>query len=419
MRPWYRQIDWVLILAWVGLVAVSLVAIYSTTHGRGAEYLPTTSKSNTERQAVWFGVSVIALLVCLTRSPRFIHNLAWPAYLLGIGLLLATAAVGKEVNGAKAWLQIGPAVLQPAEFAKVGTVMAVASLLAGRNPKGKSLRYAIGAVLLLLIPAAITIAGQNDTGTGLVFLGLIPIVLFWSGLPLHILALMMAPAVAGYFSIVLKPAAYVFAALFTLGIWFATRQKKLAVVGAAFTLGVTVVATVAISFLQPHQQARIVSFTNPEAEEFKDNVGYHLVQSKAAIGSGGMTGKGFMQGTQTQGAYIPEQSTDFVFSIIGEEWGFLGSLVVLALYGLLLGRLVKLGAQMRSPFGSLVAAGAAGVFLIHLFVNLGMVTGLLPVIGIPLPFMSYGGTSLLANSLMLAMVVTMHMRRDDFSIYGI
>jgi rod shape determining protein RodA len=171
--------------------------------------------------------------------------------------------------------------------------------------------------------------------------------------------------------------------------------------------------------LQPHQQARIVSFTNPDAEEFKDNVGYHLVQSKAAIGSGWLSGKGFMQGTQTQGAYIPEQSTDFVFSIIGEEWGFLGSLVVLALYGLLLGRLVKLGAQMRSPFGSLVAAGAAGVFLIHLFVNLGMVTGLLPVIGIPLPFMSYGGTSLLANSLMLAMVVTMHMRRDDFSIYGI
>ncbi|HYE56857.1 MAG TPA: rod shape-determining protein RodA [Rhodothermales bacterium] len=419
MRPWYRQIDWVLILAWAGLVAVSLVAIYSTTHGRGAEYLPGTMRENTERQAFFFLASIVALLVCLTRSPRFFHNLAWPAYLLGLALITATAAIGEERNGAKAWLALGGVGFQPAELAKLGTVMAVASLLAGRNPKGKSLRYAIGAVVLLLIPAAITIAGQNDTGTGLVFLGLIPIVLFWSGLPLHILALMLAPAVAGYFAVVLKPAAYAFALLFTFGIWIATRQKSLAIVAATFTLGVTVAATLAIGFLQPHQQARIVSFTNPEAEQFKDNVGYHLVQSKAAIGSGGLTGKGFMQGTQTQGAYIPEQSTDFVFSIIGEEWGFLGSLVVLGLYGLLLGRLVKLGAQMRSPFGSLVAAGAAGVFLIHLFINLGMVTGLLPVIGIPLPFMSYGGTALLANSLMLAIVFSMHMRRDDFSVYGL
>ena len=419
MRPWYRQIDWLLILAWMGLVFVSLVAIYSTTHGKGAEYLVGTMRDNTERQFFFFLVSIVAMLVCLTRAPRFFHLLAWPAYLFGLALLLATAAIGEERNGAKAWLQIGGFVLQPAEFAKVGTIMAVASLLSGRNPKGKNVRYAVGAVVLLLIPAAITIAGQNDTGTGLVFLGLIPIVLFWSGLPLYLLALMLAPALAGYFAIVLKPAAYAFALLFTLGMWITTRQKKLALLAAAFTLGVTVVATVAIGVLQPHQQARIVSFTNPEAEEFKDNVGYHLVQSKAAIGSGGLWGKGFMLGTQTQGAYIPEQSTDFVFSIIGEEWGFMGSLVVLVLYGLLLGRLVKLGAQMRSPFGSLVAAGAAGVFLIHLFVNLGMVTGLLPVIGIPLPFMSYGGTSLLANSIMLAIVVTMHMRRDDFSVYGI
>ncbi len=291
MRPWYRQIDWLLICSWFGLVLVSLVAIYSTTHGKGAEYLPTLMKSNTEKQLIWFVISVVVLLVLLTRPPRFFHLLAWPAYFLGLGLLLATAAIGKEVNGAKAWLQIGGFALQPAEFAKVGTVMAVASLLGGRNPKSKNLRYAIGAVVLLLIPAGITIAGQNDTGTGLVFLGLIPIMLFWSGLPLYILALMLAPAVAGYFAVVFKPAAYVFALLFTAGMWISTRQKLLAATALSFTLGVTVVATLAISYLQPHQRARIESFTNPEAEAYKDNVGYHLVQSKAAIGSGKLSAR--------------------------------------------------------------------------------------------------------------------------------
>jgi rod shape determining protein RodA len=170
--------------------------------------------------------------------------------------------------------------------------------------------------------------------------------------------------------------------------------------------------------LAPHQVARIVSFTNPEAAEFRSGVGYHLVQSKAAIGSGGIFGKGFMEGTQTQGAYIPEQSTDFVFSIIGEEWGFIGSLVLLGIFALFLVRLVSLGTQVKHPFGSMVAAGAAGIYLIHVFINLGMVTGLLPVIGIPLPFISYGGSALLANSAMLAIALNLHMRRDDFSIYG-
>ena len=226
-------------------------------------------------------------------------------------------------------------------------------------------------------------------------------------------------AIAGYFSIVYMPAAIAVSALFTLGVWITSRNRKMVLAALLLTGGVSMASSVAVGALQPHQVARIKSFTNPEAEEYKDNVGYHLVQSKAAIGAGGLAGKGFRQGTQTQGAYIPEQSTDFVFSIIGEEFGFLGSLTVLGLYGLLLGRLVKVGTQMRSPFGSMMAAGAAGIFLIHLFVNLGMVTGLLPVIGIPLPFISYGGTALLANSLLLGVVLTLHMRRDDFSVYGL
>ena len=417
-RAWYRQLDLGVVFAWAGLLTVGLVAIYSSTHGPAAEYLLETVKQNFNRQLQWAGIALVVAVVCLTRPARFFYALGPVAYVTALVLLVATALFGRTVNGAKGWLYIGPFGLQTAEFAKVATLLAVAQLLASRRPKTSGLRYGIGATILLLVPAAIIIGPQNDTGTGLVFLGLIPIMLFWSELPLHVLALMLAPAVAGYFAIISLPVAVAFVLLFAFGIQVATRNRRLALAALALTGGVTAAANTAIHVLQPHQVARIVSFTNPEAEEYRSNVGYHLVQSKLAIGSGGVAGKGFMKGTQTQGAYIPEQSTDFVFSIVGEEWGFVGSLVVLGLYGLLLLRLVRVGTQMRNPFGSMMAAGTAGVFLIHLFVNLGMVTGLLPVIGIPLPFISYGGSALLANSLMLAVVLTLHMRRDDFSLYG-
>ncbi len=418
MRTWLSKIDYGVLLGWAGLMAVGLVAIYSTTHGPAAEYLPTTAQQNFNRQLMWGGISLFVIVVCLFLPTRFYQGVAFPAYIGSLGLLAATIVFGTEVNGATSWLDLGGGLrIQTGEFAKVGTVLAVAALLALRRPNSGVIRYGAGATLLLLLPAVLLLL-QNDTGTALVFLGLIPIMLFWSGLPLYILALMLSPAIAGYFAVVNPPIAIGFAIVFTLSIFIATRRKWAMAVAAVFTLGTIGVAGLAISQLQPHQVARIVSFTNPEAEEFRTGVGYHLVQSKAAIGSGGILGKGFMEGTQTQGAYIPEQSTDFVFSIIGEEFGFVGGVVVLLLYGFLLIRLVQLGTRVKHPIASMMAAGAAGVFLIHLFVNLGMVTGLLPVIGIPLPFISYGGSALLANSIMIGVVLALYLRRDDFSIYG-
>ncbi len=418
MRAWYRNIDYGILFAWIGLVLVGLVAIYSTTHGPASEYMLESVKRNFARQSTWAAISVVVLGICLMMPVRFYQNIAFPAYLGGLALLALTLAIGKEVNGAKSWLTFpGGVSIQVSELAKVGTVLAVAQLLAMRRPNSGNLRWALGATVLLLIPATLVLL-QNDTGTALVFLGLIPIMLFWSGLPLHVLALMLAPAIAGYFAIVYPPVAYGFGILFTLGIFIVTREKWVAAIAVVATVGVALTAGIIVSHLQPHQIERIVSFTNPEAEQFRSGVGFHLVQSKAAIGSGGVLGKGFMAGTQTQGAYVPEQSTDFVFSIIGEEFGFVGAMIVLVLYGLLLIRLVNMGTRVKHPFVSMVAAGAAGVFLIHLFVNIGMVTGLLPVIGIPLPFISYGGAALLANSIMLAIIVALYVRRDDFSIYG-
>ncbi|NNE46845.1 MAG: rod shape-determining protein RodA [Rhodothermales bacterium] len=418
MRVWNRNIDFGVVLAWFGLVLVGLTAIYSTTHGPASEFLLETVQDNFNRQLMWLGVSIVAGACILLFPVRFYQYGAYPAYGLLVLLLLAALFGGTEINGSRAWLRLGPIQLQVSEFAKVGTVLAVAQLLSSRRRNANSVRYALLSVILILVPAAIIVV-QNDMGTALIFVGLIPIMLFWSGLPASTLLLMLAPAVAGYLAIVYMPAAIVFSLLFTVGILWFTRERYLAFLAFVFSGGTVIALTFAMtSLLQPYQVKRLLSFTNPEAAEYRDNVGFHLVQSKAAIGSGGLTGKGFMQGTQTQGAYVPEQSTDFVFSVIGEEFGLLGGIIVLLLFAFLLVRLIVLGVQIKHPFGVMVAAGAVGIYLVHVFINMGMATGILPVIGIPLPFMSYGGSALLANTMMLAIVLNLSIRRDEFSIYG-
>jgi rod shape determining protein RodA len=243
--------------------------------------------------------------------------------------------------------------------------------------------------------------------------------LFWSGLSLTVILLMVSPAIAGYLALLSIRAALVLAVLFTGVLWWHSGQRSIAAFAATFTGGVTAaVALVLNKILQPYQVERLLSFTNPGAEQFRQGVGFHLVQSKAALQSGGLWGTGFMLGPQTQGAYVPEQTTDFIFSVIAEEFGLVGSLVVLGLLAALLLRLIKLGAEVKHPFGSIVAAGAVGVYLIHITINIGMVTGMLPVIGLPLPFLSYGGSAMLANTALLAIVLNTHMRREDLSIYG-
>ncbi len=418
MRTWYRNLDYVTVLAWIGLVTVGLVAIYSTTHGEAQKYLLDTVRQNFERQLLWATICIVGIVIALMLPVRFYQKAAYPAYIFSLFLLLVALIFGREVNGARSWIYLGSIGFQSSELAKVGTVLAVAQLLSSRRPNSSNVRFGLAAVGLLLIPAVLIVL-QNDTGTALVFIALAPIMLFWSGLPLNIVLLLVSPAVAGYLTIVYWPAALAFAILFTAGLYWRTKDYRITALAGIFTAGTMATALFALAqVLKPHQVARIISFTNPEAEEFRSGVGFHLVQSKAAVGSGGLFGKGFMEGTQTQGRYIPGQSTDFIFSVIGEEWGFVGAILVLFLFALFLIRLVSLGTQVKHPFGSMVAAGAAGIYLIHVFVNVGMVVGLLPVIGIPLPFLSYGGSALLANSAMLAIALSLHMRRDDFSIYG-
>jgi len=419
MQRWTPSLDIPTVLTWLLLVASGLLALYSTTHGPAAEYLSEGVRDNFYRQLMWVGVSAVGIGITLLLPVRVLRTLAYPIYGATILLLVLSLFFGVEVHGTKAWLALGPLRLQVSELAKVGTVLAVAQLLSERHTHAtQNLSYALKATGLIVLPAVL-IVFQNDLGTALVFFGLVPIMLFWSELPLSVILLLVSPAVAGYLALVYMPAAIGFAVVFTLGLWWTTGQRMIGALAATFTGGVTVVISFVLTkILQPYQVDRLLSFTNPGAEQFRQGVGFHLVQSKAAVTSGGIWGTGFMQGAQTQGAYVPEQTTDFIFSVIAEEFGFVGSLVVLALLAALLLRLIKLGSDVKHPFGSIVAGGAVGVYLLHIFINIGMVTAMLPVIGLPLPFLSYGGSAMLANTALLAIVLNTHMRREDLSIYG-
>lgn len=418
MNPWYRQLDWTTLVLWLALVGTGLLAIYSSTNGPASEFLLASVRESFSRQAMWAVISLVGVGVALVLPVRFYQKSAYWIYGALLVLLVATLLFGREINGTTAWLVVGPVRLQVSELAKVGTLLAVARMLSSQRPQTSQLRSALYAVGLILLPT-ILISMQNDTGTTLVFLAMIPVMLFWSGLPIAIITLLISPALAGYLAIVYLPAALVYVALVVGAFLWWTRDRLLTTLAGFFNGGVVLALTVALTYIfKPYQVARVLSFTDPGAEEYRMGVGFHLVQSKAAIGSGGLTGKGYMEGTQTQGAYVPEQSTDFIFSVIGEEFGFIGGILLLGLFALLLTRLVLLGTRVKHPFGTLFAAGVTGVFLVHVFINIGMATAILPVIGLPLPFVSYGGSALLAHTGMLAIVLALHMRRDDFSIYA-
>ena len=416
MRAWYKNLDWTVILLWAALVSVGLVAIFSATHGPAREFLLLSVQQNFERQVQWFAISAVVMVVILFTSARFIYRAAPWVYAACIALLAVTVVAGTVVNGAKAWLYLGPVGLQTGEIAKVGTVLMVARFLSmNKAREGKPL-YLLAGLGLLLLPAMIILL-QNDTGTALVFVALVPVFLFWSGtVPLTWLALLMAPALAAYLAIVNVNYAILFALAFTVAMLLFSRSKGLAALGALASFGTAIGAWLGLTkVLQPHQVARIVAFADPEA--FRATAGFHVIQSKAAIGSGGLFGKGFTNGTQTQLAYIPENSTDFIFDVIGEEFGFVGALVLLTLFGVLLIRLAGLGASSGFAFPRLFVAGLTGVILVHIIVNIGMTVGMVPVIGIPLPFISYGGSALLANTAMVALALNLHARRDEFSVY--
>ena len=330
-------------------------------------------------------------------------------YLYGVMILLLVAIIisGSSAQGAQRWLSLGPLSFQPSEISKLILIMALASFFYKRK-KIESLTDA-GYLLALVFLPFLLIFKQPDLGTALVFIVILIGMLAASETSPLLLALLVTPVI----SLLLRPCLwlwfpYLAVLVIILFLIRASAWEWFLILGV--NIGVGIALPLIWHALKAYQRLRIVAFLNPAADPF--GAGYHTLQSKIAIGSGGLIGKGFLCGSQTQLQFIPEQHSDFIFSVLGEEFGFLGSLAVMAIFAVMIWRMVTLAAQASEPFGRMLVLGIAVMTAFHLLANIGMAVGILPVVGIPLPFLSYGGSSLFMNLAAVGIVQSVAMRRQ-------
>ncbi len=411
-----RDFSWSVVLLWLMTASIGLVAIYSATLGPVSQFLPEFIQNNFYRQLTWIALSVVILIGVQFINPRTFQGLAYIIYAICLVLAVLTVFIGVEVNGNRNWLSIFGLRLQISEFMKLATILAVATYLTHqRDVSVGNLKTALTTVFMILVPVSIILL-QNDAGTALILLTLIPVVLFWSGLPYGISLLIISPAIIGYFTVIGLYFGIAAAIIVALAVLFLQRTKWLNI--SALVLGLIVIVGTEVGLqhiLQPHQRARVEAFVNPSLDP--QGAGWNVLQAKTAIGSGGFSGKGFMEGTQTQLRFLPEQWTDFVYCVVGEEFGFMGSALLIILYGLLFLKLLSMAGAHKHPFAQLVIVCVTFIYFAHFVVNIGSATAMLPIMGVPLPFVSYGGSAFLANSIMLAICLNMDLYKRSFSIY--
>ncbi|MEX0648171.1 MAG: rod shape-determining protein RodA [Balneolaceae bacterium] len=411
-----KEFSWSVVFIWASLALVGLVAIYSATQGPVSQFLPEYIQDNFFRQAAWVGISILLLVTVQFTSPRTFQGVSYLFYFVCIFLMIITVFFGVEVSGSRSWLRIGPFNLQVGELTKLATILAVANYLTSRrNISAENIKTALTALAFFAAPVILLVL-QNESGIAIVFIALLPVMLFWSGLPYGISLLIISPALIGYFTVLEWYWGLAAVFILTCVIFFLQRRTWLTISSLVLGLMVIIGTEVALhQVLQPYQRARVESFVNPTLDP--QGAGWNVLQAKTAIGSGGFYGKGFMEGTQTQLRFLPEQWTDFIFCVIGEEFGFLGSSLVLILFSALFLRLLFMASAHKHPFARLVIVSVTFVFFIHFVINIGSATALLPVIGIPLPFISYGGSAFLTNTMMLAICLNLDLYKRSFSIY--
>ena len=384
-----------------------LLSLYgiSIVYSAGQTDVPTVAHLVWRSQLAWFGLGLIAAYVASRASVRLLEWGAWPAYLFTLALLILTLVIGKGFGtgaSSKSWLVIGGVRLgQPAELAKITVVLMLARVLASRREAPQSLLQLWQPAVVVAIPWLLIMA-QPDLGTGIVFIGIFFAMLFWAGVPLPLLILLASPGV----SLILSFSTFWwggwFLMLLALVLWYKPYLAEgVTLVVSNVVMGV--LAPILWDSMAPYQQKRLLVFLNPNVDP--RDAGYHVIQSRVAIGSGGWFGNGYLEGTQKRLAFLPEQHTDFIFAVVGEEMGFIGVTVALALFLLLFLRIVRIAQRAGDPFGGLVAFGLLASWLVHVVVNVGMTLNLMPITGIPLPFFSYGGSFMLASWLAIGMLV--------------
>lgn len=414
---WYKEFDWLTIGAWLILSLFGLIAIFSATLGPVSEFLPAHIQENFSRQVVWISLSIVIIIFIQFTSPRSFQQLSYLFYAVCLITITITIYVGVEVNAAKSWLEIGGVRFQTSELMKLATILAVANYLTSRrNISAVRVKTALIATILILLPVIVIIL-QNDTGSALVFLPLIPVMLFLSGLPHGISILMISPAIIGYLSIIDWKFGVIATVILTVVIYLLEKRPWLGVTSLIFGLLLVVGVNVALhDILQPHQQMRIEAFVNPFVDP--QGAGWNVIQAKTAISSGGIYGKGFLQGTQTQLRFLPEQWTDFIFCVIAEEFGLIGAGFIMLVLMFLLLRLLNNAVNIKNTFSQLVIVGIVTIFFTHILINLGSAMGVMPVIGVPLPFLSYGGSSFMSNTIMLGVCLNLYFRQREMGPFA-
>ncbi|MFH1541697.1 MAG: rod shape-determining protein RodA [bacterium] len=388
------------------LLMISFFAIFSCTFSMQAK-VGADALLFVKKQLFSLLVGLVGLVAFTYFDYKHLKKFAIPLYTIMLLMLFAVLFIRGGAGSAQRWLQLGPMSFQPSELAKIFFVITLAAFFAKRE-----LLTSLSQNILLLIMAGLPfllIFKQPDLGTALVFIVILIGLLSVTNSSTRLLLLLTTPVL----SIAFRPLLflwfiYLFAVVVTLFLSRALVRDWLLILGVNISVGIAI--PFIWSMLKPYQQNRILSFLNPGLDPY--GAGYHSLQSKIAIGSGGFFGKGFLHGTQTQLQFIPEQHSDFIFSVVGEEFGFLGAVLVLGLFGIIIWRAFTIAANSPDRFGSLLAAGIAVMTAFHVFANVGMVLGLLPVVGMPLPFVSFGGSSLLMNLIALGILQNIAMRRE-------
>ncbi len=409
----FSNIDWQVTLLYLVLVLMGWLNIYAAVYNEDYSNIFDITQSY-GKQLIWILSSLFIALLILLTDARFFSTFAYLIYGFMIILLLIVLAIGTEISGSKSWFQIAGFGLQPAEFAKFATNLAIARFFNQQHLNLSQLKNRLFPLVLMGIPAVLILL-QNDTGSALVYSSFI-LVLYRMGLSGNfLLAGLLVILVA--VSTLMVGTTYVLFLLIGLAglLFFFMKRNKRNIVSLVGLLVVAVGFAFSVEygvdrFLGDHQKARINVLLGKTID--LKGVGYNVNQSKIAIGSGGFFGKGYLNGTQTKYNFVPEQSTDFIFCTVGEEWGFVGSTVVIALFLLLLARIVILAERQRSEFSRVYGYGVAAILFFHFTINIGMTIGLVPVIGIPLPFFSYGGSSLWAFTILLFIFIKQDINRN-------
>ncbi|MCF8428841.1 MAG: rod shape-determining protein RodA [Bacteroidia bacterium] len=411
-QPKPAHIDWISLTLYVVFVISGLLCIYASVYKETNPNIYDMDM-NYGKQLLWIGISSFIALLILLVDEKLFYAFAYGFYGITIILLLATFVIGAEIKGSSSWIRIGGFQIQPAEFAKFGTALALAKFLSGYNISFKDWKVKLICFAIILLPMVIILL-QNETGSALVFASF-SLVLYREGLPGWLLLGGVGLAVLAVLALLFPPL-YIIITLVVLAaiVLVFVRRTTLLIF---LTIGIVALSSIYVStvnyafenVLQAHQRTRINVLLGKEVD--LKGAGYNVQQSLIAIGSGGAFGKGYLEGTQNKFRFVPEQSTDFIFCTIGEEFGFLGSLIFIILYMLLLYRLLVMSERQRSKFNRVYGYSLIAILFFHFLINIGMTLGLMPVIGIPLPFFSYGGSALLSFTILLFIFIRLDANR--------